>query len=155
MRYGTFVEKDGEKVFQCDEKNREVLLPILQEIQKEHGYIPDKDMQHVADQLGIHPVEVYAVVTFYSFLTEKKKGTYCIRVSNCLPNQLAGSAEVVTAFEKMLKIKVGETTDDRKFTLEMTGCIGMCDQAPAIMVNEKLIGNVTPGMINEILGAYN
>ena len=68
-----------------------------------------------------------------------------------MPNVMAGSEKVVRAFEKELKIKTGETTKDRQFTLEMTGCIGMCDQVPAIMVDDKLVGKVKPADVKKII----
>jgi NADH:ubiquinone oxidoreductase subunit E len=147
------VEKDGKKVLVCDE-TRDQLLPILQSIQKKKGYISDKDMQRIADDVGIHPVEVYSVVTFYSFLSEKQKGKHIIRVSNCMPCEMKGNNKVVAEFEKALKVQVGGTTKDGTFTLEWTGCLGMCDQAPAIMVDNELIGKVTPAKIKQIIKDY-
>lgn len=142
--------KDGSEILVCDESRSE-LLPILEDIQAKKGCISDVDMQEVADRLGIHPVEVYSVVTFYSFLTVEKKGKHIIRVSNCISNVMAGSRNVIKAFEKELKIKTGSTTKDKKFTLEETSCIGMCDQAPAVMIDGKLIGKMTPRKVKEII----
>jgi len=137
------VTKDGKIIVTCDE-TRARLIPMLQKVQDKKGYISDKDMQEIADALGIHPVEVYSVVTFYSFLTVQKKGKHVIRVSNCISNKMAGSDKTIKAFEKALKIKIGETTADRRFTLETTGCIGMCDKAPAVMIDDELVGRVKP-----------
>ncbi|MCK5305760.1 MAG: NADH-quinone oxidoreductase subunit NuoE [Candidatus Omnitrophica bacterium] len=142
--------KDGKEVMVCDE-TRSRLLPVLQSIQDKEGYISDKNMQEVADMFGIHPVEVFSVITFYSFLSEKKKGKHIIRVSNCVSNVMAGSEKVINEFEKALKIKTGQTTKDGKFTLERTSCIGMCDEAPAVMVDDKLIGKVTPQKVKKII----
>ena len=150
VKSGGYMKDKNKEVF-LGEENRSRLLPILQNVQDKKGYISDADMQNIADELGIHPVEVYSVVTFYSFFNINKKGKYIIRVSNCISNVLAGSEKIVKEFEKKLKIKVGETTEDKKFTLERTSCIGMCDQAPAIMVDDKLIGKITPQMVGEII----
>ncbi len=132
--------------------SRSLLLPELRKIQDKKGFISDRSMQILADKFNIHPVEVYAIVTFYSFLTATKVGKKVIRVSNCVPNKMAGADRVIKILEKNLKIKVGQTTKDKKFTLLETSCIGMCDQAPAMMVNEKLIGKVSARKINEIIG---
>jgi len=146
--------KNGNKTeFVCDQ-TRSQLIPILQEIQDKKGYISDKDMQAVADRLNIHPVEVFSVITFYSFLNDIKKGKHVIRISNCISNIMAGSKNIEKEFEKALKIKVGQTTKDGKFSLEETSCIGMCDQAPAIMVDEQLIGNVTAKKVKEIIKKF-
>lgn len=134
----------------CD-KTRAQLLPILQLIQDRQGYISDNDMQQVADKLRIHPVEVYSVVTFYSFLYTKKKGRHVIYISSCISNEMAGSGEIMKEFEKELNITCGETTEDGNFTLERTSCIGMCEYAPAILVDGKLIGNVTLNRVKEII----
>ena len=150
VKSGGYMKDKNKEVF-LGEENRSRLLPILQNVQDKKGYISDADMQNIADELGIHPVEVYAVVTFYSFFNIHKKGKHIIRVSNCISNVLAGSEKIVKEFEKKLKIKVGETTGDKKFTLERTSCIGMCDQAPAIMVDDKLIGKITPQMVGTII----
>lgn len=148
-----FIEKDGARVQVCDE-TRSQLLPILQDIQKRKGCVSDSDMQQVADSLGIHPVEVYSVVTFYSFLSVEKKGKHVIRISNCMPCELKGSKKIIKEFETLLKTPVGTTTKDKLFTLEMTGCLGMCDQAPAIMIDDTLIGKVTPAKIKQLIKEY-
>jgi len=150
---GKKILKDGREQFICDESRSE-LLGTLQAIQDRKGYISDSDMQDVADQYGIHPVEVYSVVTFYSFLNIHKKGRHIIRVSNCISNDMAGSSKIVKDLEKLLKIKMGETTKDKKFTLELTSCLGMCDKAPAIMIDNKLIGKVTAKKIKSILKEF-
>ncbi len=144
------IKINGKEIIVCDE-TRSKLLCVLQEIQDKKGFISDVDMQDVADKFGIHPVEVYSVVSFYSFLTNKKKGKYIIRVSTCITCEMAGSNKLISDFEKLLKIDCGDTTKDNKFSLEKTSCIGMCDQAPAIMINDRLIGNVTKEKIKKIL----
>jgi len=144
------IEKDGKKVVVCDD-TRSQLLPLLRKIQDEKGYIGDVDMQKLADSLGIHPVEVYSVVTFYSFLKSEKSGRHVIRVSTCLPNVMAGSAEVIKEFESQLGIKMGKTTKDGEFTLEETGCIGMCDVAPAIMADGELLGPIEVNGVKDVI----
>jgi NADH:ubiquinone oxidoreductase subunit E len=147
---GKRITREGREVFICDE-TRSGLLPALQHIQDKKGYISDKDMQDVADKFNIHPVEVYSVITFYSFLTTKNKGKHVIRISNCMPNIMAGSRKIEKEFERVLKIGMGQSTKDRKITLEQTGCIGMCDQAPAALVDGELIGNITPKKVKDIV----
>jgi len=144
------IKEGGKDVLVCD-NTRSQLLPILQDTQDKKGYISDNDMQTIADRLNIHPVEVYSVITFYSFLTIKKKGKHVIRVSNCMPNIMAGSKKIEKEFEKALGIKIGERTKDNKFTLEETGCIGMCDKAPAALIDGALVGNLTPKKVKNII----
>jgi NADH:ubiquinone oxidoreductase subunit E len=142
--------RDGKEIIICDQTRSE-LLPVLQEIQDKKGYISDKDMQRVADRFDIHPVEVYSVVTFYSFLNTKSRGKHTIRISNCMPNIMAKSRNIEKEFEKALKIKMGESTKDKRISLDQTACIGMCDQAPAALVDDELIGNITPKKVKEIV----
>ncbi len=148
------IKKNGKEIVICDDV-RSYLLEALQDIQEREGYISDENMQKLAQEFNLHPVEVYSVVSFYSFLSTKKKGAHVIRISNCQPCKMKGSDEIVQAFEKVLGIKCGETTPDGKYTLEKTSCIGMCDKAPAIMVDGNLLGPVAVQDIKNILNQIN
>jgi len=130
------VRKSGKDSMVCD-GNRSGLLAALRRLQNKKGCISDTDMQDLAERFGIHPVEVYGTATFYSFLRVDRKARHVIRLSNCVS---CGGKALLAAFEKTLKIKVGQTTADSRFALELTGCLGMCDQPAAIMVDSKLIG---------------
>ncbi|MCX7909420.1 MAG: NADH-quinone oxidoreductase subunit NuoE [Ignavibacteria bacterium] len=130
---------------------RESLLPILQDIQRKFGFISDFAMQEVAHQLNIHPVEVYGVVTFYSFLSTEPKGKYVIRLCKTISCELAGKDAVANTLERELNLKFGETSMDRKFTLEYCHCIGMCDQGPAMLINESVYTKLTPSKVIEII----
>ncbi|HXK56584.1 MAG TPA: NADH-quinone oxidoreductase subunit NuoE [Gammaproteobacteria bacterium] len=132
-------------------RNRSSLIPILQEVQKKHCEITDFAMQVVADELDIHPVEVYSVVSFYSFLDTKPKGRFIIRLCRTITCDMAGKERVARQLENDLGITFGETTSDGKFTLEWANCIGMCDQGPALLVNDKVFTRVTPEKVHEIL----
>jgi NADH:ubiquinone oxidoreductase subunit E len=134
----------------CDAK-RSQLIPVLRKIQEKEGYISNRKMQEVAFSLGIHPVEVYSVITFYSFLTIEKKGKHIIRISNCITADMAGAKKIIKTFEKELGIKLGETTKDKKISLEETSCIGMCDQSPAALIDGKLVGKLTPQKVKNIV----
>src|SRR3989339_1001412 len=98
--------------------DRSALLPILQEIQKKYNYISKHAMQVVAHELDIHPVEVYGVVTFYSFLSAKPRGKFVIRLCRTISCDMAGRDRVACQLENDLGIKFGETTGDGKFSLE-------------------------------------
>lgn len=144
------VKKNGKPITICDETKSQ-LIEILHKIQEKHGYISDDNMQKVASDLNIHPVEVYSVISFYEFFTTKRTGKNVIRVSGCISNEMAGNKKVIEAFEKKLKIKCGKTTKDKKFTLLKASCLGMCDKPVAIMLNKQLIGNVKPKDVPKIL----
>lgn len=130
------------------------LLPILHAIQAELGYLPEPAMVRVARSLRIPLSKVYGTATFYSLFATHPKGEYVIRICESAPCHIQGAQEVIEALEKELGIKVGETTPDQKFTLELASCIGVCGVAPAIMINEHVHGNLTPSMVPGIIARY-
>lgn len=131
--------------------SRSSLLPILQDIQRKHNYIPDFAQQEVARLLDIHPVEVYSVISFYTFLNTQPKGRNIVRLCQTITCDMAGKTGVAKALERELGIKFGETTKDNKFTLEYVNCLGMCDQGPAVLINERVYPKVTPERAVQIL----
>jgi len=132
-------------------RERSGLLPILQEIQRRHHYISPYCMQIVADLLGLHPVEVHSVVSFYSFLNERPQGQFVIRLCHTITCAMAGKDQVARQLENDLGIRFGETTPDNKFTLQWANCLGMCDQGPAVLVNAHIFTHVTPEKVHSIL----
>jgi NADH-quinone oxidoreductase E subunit len=132
-------------------KQRSALLPILQAVQRKHNHIPDFAQQEVARVLDIHPVEVYSVITFYAFLNTQPKGRNIVRLCQTITCDLAGKKSVAQAIERELGIKFGETTKDNRITLEYANCLGMCDQGPAMIINERVYPKVTPEKAVEIL----
>ena len=130
---------------------RSALMPILQEIQRKYAHISPFAMQVAADRLGIHPVEVHGVVSFYAFLSEEPKGKYIVRLCRTISCDIAGKDRLARQLENDLGITFGETTKDGAFTLEWANCIGMCDQGPALLVNERVYTRVSPSQVHEIL----
>jgi [NiFe] hydrogenase diaphorase moiety large subunit len=108
-------------------------------------------MQVIADQLALHPVEVYSVVSFYAFLDHRPKGKFVVRLCQTISCDMAGKCRVARQLESDLGIRFGETTADGKFTLEHANCLGMCDQGPALLVNDEVHTRVTPEKVHEIL----
>ena len=108
-------------------------------------------MTELAESLNISISDVYGVATFYSFLSTKPLGKNVIRICHSLPCYLKNYQTIVEVVEERLGIKPGETTKDGEFSLELTNCIGACDQAPAMMVNDTLHVNLTPTKVLEIL----
>jgi len=132
--------------------DRSALMPILQDLQEIYGYLPNVVMQETAHALGIHPVEVEGVASFYSFFrTKEKQGKYVIRLCQTISCDLAGKQNVARQLENELGIKFGETTKDGKFTLEYTNCLGMCDQGPALMINDRLFAKVDVEKASQII----
>ncbi|MFA4987668.1 MAG: NAD(P)H-dependent oxidoreductase subunit E [Candidatus Brocadiia bacterium] len=133
--------------------DRASLMPILEFLQNKYHYIPDFAMQDIADKLKVHPVEVYSVVTFYAFLSPEAKGKFTIRLCRTISCDLAGKEAVARQLANELGISFGETTPDGRFTLEYANCLGMCDQGPAMLVNEQVFTNVTPIKVSDVIEA--
>lgn len=132
-------------------RERSSLLPLLQEIKARYHVISDFAMQSVADILDIHPAEVYGVVTFYAFLNERYHGSYVVRLCRTISCAMAGTMRVARQLENDLGIRFDETTKDGMFTLEYANCLGMCDQAPALLINDEVFVHVTPEQVSLIL----
>ena len=130
------------------------LLPLLKNAQDKSRYVSPKFMAKTANSLDLSISEVYGVSTFYSFLSTKPLGKNVIRICKSVPCYLQGSQMIMQSIENEIGIKPGEATRDKKFSLELTNCIGACDQAPAMLVNQNLHGNLTPKKISRILKHY-
>lgn len=131
--------------------NRSSLIPVLEEVQRNYGHISEYVMQVVADVLDIHPVEVDSVVSFYSFLGHKPKGRFIVRLCRTISCEMQEKERVAQQLENDLGIRFGETTTNGHFTLEWANCLGMCDQGPALLVNERIYTQVTPETVHDIL----
>jgi len=133
------------------EKN---LLVLLERTRNVYGYIPDDAVMDLADQLGIPVVEVYAAATFYRALPLKPMGKHTIKVCKSVPCYLKHNQPIIEAVERELGIAPGQTSHDGLFSLELVNCIGACDKAPAMMIDDDVFGNLTPEMVAEILAGY-
>ena len=133
---------------------RESLMPILQGIVQKHNYLTDEAMVEVARELDISAAEVYGTASFYTFLDTQVKGKYVIRVCKTITCSMKGKSDIIHTLEEILKIKVGETTTDKQFSLIETNCIGWCHKAPAISINEMPYTDLTPEKVSEIIKDY-
>ncbi|MCP4994822.1 MAG: NADH:ubiquinone oxidoreductase [Gammaproteobacteria bacterium] len=131
-----------------NEKSR--LMDILLAVQKElRGVVPEV-MEVIANQIGSYRVEVEGMVTFYAFLSDTLQGEVVIRLCDDIVDRYAGMADIAKIFSQELGINRGQTSADGRFSLEYTPCIGMCDQAPAMMLNDRVITNLTPEKAKKI-----
>jgi len=144
----------GEEIIEMAKEfdyKRSGLLPILQAVQDKHKHISDFAMQEIASLLDIHPVEVYGVISFYSFLRTETTGKFVVRLCQTISCDMAGKKNVARQLENELGIKFGETTSDGHFSLEYANCLGLCDQGPALLVNDVAYAGVTPEMVRNII----
>lgn len=140
----------------CDSHKGEPspLMIVLEEIQREFGYIPFEVQEIVAEKLSLPVSDVYGVVTFYNFFSLNPKGKYVIGVCLGTACYVKNSQAVIDKFEEVLAIKTGETSADGLFTIEALRCIGACALAPAVSVNGKVYPMVTPDKVPAIVAEY-
>jgi len=126
------------------------ILHDLQDNNPEH-YLAKEDIRACADYLEVPYSYVHSVASFYTMFSLKPRGRYIIRLCDSPPCHLMGSQSLLDYLKKSLDVKVGETTKDKVFTLELTSCLGACGVAPAMMINEEMFGNLTPAAVDAIL----
>jgi len=135
-------------------RKRESLLPILQGVVERENFLSEYSMVEIAREVDIPAAEVYGTATFYSFLETKPTGKYIIRVCKTITCAMKGKNQMMFAIQDMLKIKLGETTPDNRFTLLETNCLGWCHKAPAMLINNEVYTELTPEKVREILSSY-
>lgn len=130
------------------------LMPVLQEAQSIFGYVPMDVQQIIADGLGTTLAEVYGVATFYAQFSLEPKGQYVVGVCLGTACYVKGSQKVLDKLAEELRIPVGKTTPDGRFTLNATRCLGACGLAPVMMINDEVYGRLTPDEVPGILAKY-
>ncbi len=130
------------------------IIEAYHALQSEFNYISREALVEAAHEFGISEAQAYGVATFYSYLSVEKRGKYIIRMCESAPCHVAGADEVLKAIESLLGIKVGETTPDGKYTLELTECVGQCQATPVITINSEPVFNVTAKILPQILAVY-
>lgn len=151
------IEKDEEImkrlndiINECKDKPG-MLIPVLQQTQKLYGYLPETAIKKISNELKIPFSEVAGIIGFYSFFSTKAKGKNVIRVCQGTACYVRGGKDLLAAFKNELKIGVGETTKNKKFSLEVSRCFGACGLAPVITVNDEVIQRVKPSSVGEIV----
>ncbi|MGM0471790.1 MAG: NADH-quinone oxidoreductase subunit NuoE [Bacillota bacterium] len=134
-----------------EEKN---IIPILQDVQEEYGYLPQDVLKEISESIDLAFSKIYGVATFYSQFHLEPRGDNIIRVCMGTACHVRGGEAVFEAVKDELGIDDGETTEDLKFTLESVACIGACGLAPVIMVNDQTHGRMTPDKVSEVLEEY-
>jgi NADH-quinone oxidoreductase subunit E/NADP-reducing hydrogenase subunit HndA len=131
------------------------LINVLHKTQSTFGYLPAEVQEVVADELNVSVAKVYGVVTFYSFFTMIPKGKHPISICTGTACYVRGAEKVLEEFKNELKIQVGETSGDGKFSIACLRCVGACGLAPVVMVGDKTYGRVSPEMVKDIIAEYN
>jgi len=127
------------------------LLPRLIKEQEKNGWISEQALKDIAVEINIPITRVYAVATFYTYIYTKPQGKYIIELCNSPACFLNGAMDLIEFLNKELKIKPGQTTKDKKFSLHIVSCIGCCNTPPALMINKKVYTSLTPKKLRRIL----
>ena len=129
-------------------------IPVLHKAQEIYGYLPIEVQTMIAEGLGVPLAEVYGIVTFYTQFSLSPKGKYHIGVCLGTACYVKGSGDILEKIKERLGIDVGECTEDGKFSIEATRCIGACGLAPVLTVNEEVYGRLTVDDVDDILAKY-
>ena len=131
--------------------DRGELVPILQEVQDNLGYLPEKIMLDIAKFIGVPESHVYSVASFYAQFRLLPLGRKRVAVCRGTACHIRGAPQILSAVEKTIELKEGETSDDLEYTLETVACIGCCARAPCVRINKDVSGEMTPEKAKEIL----
>lgn len=139
------------KILEAYHGKREDIIPLLQDIQEEYGYLPENVLRELSKTTGVTEGQIYGIATFYAQFRFKPKGRKHVIVCTGTACHVKGSDQIIDTIQKHLKIKEGDTTPDHEYSLEAVGCIGCCSLAPCAMINEKVISRIKPRQIKRLL----
>lgn len=145
-----FVQEQAE-VFGRD---RESLMPILQAVVRKERFLSEEAMVAIAAELDISTADVYGTASFYTFMDTVPKGKNIIRVCKTITCHMKGKDAVIEALEDTLKIKLGETTPDNKFSLLQANCLGWCHKGPVMLINDKVYPEINAKTAVEVIQGY-
>jgi NADH-quinone oxidoreductase subunit E len=143
----------GNLAFEVSEEKTKkgILIPSLQRIQEESGYLPKDELEKLSESLNIPLSEIYSVSSFYNHFYYKPRGKNILKVCTGTACHVRGTKEIVQKIKDKCKIDVNETTEDLMLTLETVGCLGCCGLAPVITVNETIQGNLTASDVEKLV----
>jgi NADH-quinone oxidoreductase E subunit len=130
------------------------LIPLLQKVQEELGYVPREAVGPIADALNLFPSQVQGVITFYAQFFTEPRGRNIVRVCRGTACHVRGGRTILKVVKQNLGIEEGKTTEDFKFTLETVACLGTCFLAPVMMVNRSYFGRLVPPKVKSIIRQY-
>lgn len=132
----------------------EMLMEVILKVESAVPMFSPQVTAVIAREMNISQAEVYSFISFYKMLYTGERGKYIIHMCQSAPCHIRGAKEVLESVEDFLHIKVGETTEDKRFTLAYSPCIGRCDESPAMLINGKVYGNLTPESVRDVLKMY-
>ncbi|MBN2582197.1 MAG: NADH-quinone oxidoreductase subunit NuoE [Planctomycetes bacterium] len=151
MELSDATRRDIDRLIATCETRREAIVQALEIVQRRHGHVDAEAAGYVANRLKVGRTDVEDVLSFYPVYYRQPVGKYVIKVCRSLPCARMGAKRVVDHLATRLSLEVGCTGDDGRFTLLEVECLGLCDRAPAMMINDEVYGPLTPDRIDEIL----
>ncbi len=134
--------------------NRESLMPILQAVVQSERFLSEEAMVAIAQELDVSTADVYGTASFYTFLDTIPRGKNIIRVCKTITCHMKGKDAIIETLEDLLKIKLGETTSDGRFSLLQANCLGWCHKGPVMLINDEIYPEINPQSAVEILQEY-
>lgn len=145
------IKKEVQEIMNKYRVEKDNLIPILNEVQEKYGYIPKIAKLEISNYLNMPMAEIYGVVTFYSRFTLEPKGEYNISVCLGTACFVKGSQKILDRLKERLQLEEGQTSNDGKFSLDTTRCVGACGIAPVFTVNDEVYGKATVKKLDEVL----
>ena len=145
------IKEEMKEILEVYKVDKENLIPILNDVQEKYGYIPKLAQLEISNYLKLPMAEIFGVITFYSRFTLEPKGKYNISVCLGTACFVKGSQSILDRLKDRLKIEEGKTTEDGKFSIDTTRCVGACGIAPVFTVNDEVYGHATVKKLDEVL----
>ncbi len=142
-------ERIGEIVREYSQQ-RWALIPMVQRIQNEVGFIPPQSIPMIAEELGLFPSQVQGVISFYEQLYTQPRGRRVVRVCRGTACHVRGGKTILKLVKEQIGLEEGETSPDLEYTLETVACIGVCALAPNLVINERVYGNMNPKKVEQV-----
>jgi len=149
------VDRDKiDAIIQKYDGDKSYILAIFQDIQRIYRYLPKEAIKFICERLDIPFSKGYEVATFYKSLSLKPRGKHTVHVCLGTACHLRGGPSIVDTFQRELKVKIGDTTEDGNFTFETVNCLGACALAPLVRVDNQDFGKATPGGVKKIISEF-
>ncbi|MFP4588488.1 MAG: NADH-quinone oxidoreductase subunit NuoE [Candidatus Acetothermia bacterium] len=140
-----------DEIIEAHEEVKTPLIQVLHKVQEQLGYIPPEVQAYLAKNMGIPQSEIYGVVSFYSFFDMEPQGDHLVTICTGTACYIKGAEKLIEAISDEYGIEMGETTEDRQFTLSSARCMGCCSLAPVALIDGEIHGNLTSGELTELL----
>lgn len=145
------IEARLRKILAVFEGKRGALVPILQRVQEEFGYLPEETLKEIATFLRLPRSQVFSVATFYSHFYLTRRGDHLVKVCQGSACHVRGASDILETAQYRLGIKTGQTTEDYEYSLERVACVGSCAMAPVVMIDDEVYPKMTAFKMNELL----